>query len=131
VGITYAATNMYSASDMMTWTKGRHTMKFGGEYKRQKLDAPYFDVFPNGEIAYAGFINGNPFTDFLAGMASVSVIGSGTNSIHNRANDFSAFFQDDWKIAPRLTLNLGLRYDYFGPTTRPRAILWASIRRRL
>src|ERR1019366_1191678 len=117
LGITYAATNMYSASDMMTLTKGRHTMKFGGEYKRQELDAPYFDVFPNGEIAYAGFINGNPFTDFLAGMASVSVIGSGTNSLHNRANDFSAFFQDDWKVAPRLTLNLGLRYDYFGPTT--------------
>ncbi len=117
LGITYAATNMYSASDMMTWTKGRHTMRFGGEYKRQELDAPYFDVFPNGEIAYAGFINGNPFTDFLAGMASVSVIGSGTNSLHNRANDFSAFFQDDWKVAPRLTLNLGLRYDYFGPTT--------------
>jgi outer membrane receptor protein involved in Fe transport len=117
LGITYAATNMYSASDMMTWTKGRHTMKFGGEYKRQELDAPYFDVFPNGEIAYAGFINGSPFTDFLAGMASVSVIGSGTNSLHNRANDFSAFFQDDWKVAPRLTLNLGLRYDYFGPTT--------------
>jgi hypothetical protein len=117
LGITYAATNMYSASDMMTWTKGRHTMKFGGEYKRQELDAPYFDVFPNGEIAYAGFINGNPFTDFLAGMASVSVIGSGTNSLHNRANDFSAFFQDDWKATSRLTLNLGLRYDYFGPTT--------------
>jgi hypothetical protein len=117
LGITYAATNVYSGSDMMTWTKGRHTMKFGGEYKRQKLDAPYFDVFPNGEIAYAGFINGSPFEDFLAGLASVSVIGSGTNSIHNRANDFSAFFQDDWKAAPRLTINLGMRYDYFGPTT--------------
>lgn len=117
LGITYAATNMYSGSDMMTWTKGRHTMKFGGEYKRQELDAPYFDVFPNGEIAYAGFLTGNPFADFLAGLASVSVIGSGTNSIHNRANDFSAFFQDDWKITPRLTFNLGLRYDYFGPTT--------------
>ena len=116
-GITYAATNMYSAGDTMTWTKGRHTMKFGSEYKREELDAPYFDVFPNGEIAYAGFINGNPFADFLAGMASVSVIGSGTNSLHNRANDFSAFFQDDWKVASRLTVNLGLRYDYFGPTT--------------
>jgi hypothetical protein len=124
LGITYAATNMYSGSDMMTWTKGRHTMKFGGEYKRQELDAPYFDVFPNGEIAYAGFIPtatfplaGSPFVDFLAGLADVSVIGSGTNSIHNRANDFSAFFQDDWKVTPRLTLNLGMRYDYFGPTT--------------
>ncbi len=112
----YAATNTYSGSDMMTWTKGRHTLKFGGEYKRQEVDAPYFDVFPNGELFYLGF-TGNPFGDFLAGLAGASVIGSGTNSLHNRANDFSAFFQDDWKVTPRLTLNLGLRYDYFGPTT--------------
>jgi hypothetical protein len=113
---TYASTNTYSIGDMMTWTKGRHTLKFGGEYKRQALDAPYFDVFPNGEIFYLGF-TGNVFEDFLAGLSGLSVIGSGTNSLHNRANDFSAFFQDDWKIARRLTLNLGLRYDYFGPTT--------------
>ncbi|SPF48905.1 Cna protein B-type domain, TonB-dependent Receptor Plug Domain protein [Candidatus Sulfotelmatobacter kueseliae] len=112
----YAATNTYSGGDMMTWIKGRHTLKFGGEYKRQELDAPYFDVFPNGELFYLGF-TGNPFGDFLAGLTGASVIGSGTNSLHNRANDFSAFFQDDWKVAPRLTLNLGLRYDYFGPTT--------------
>jgi len=112
----YAATNTYSGSDMMTWTKGRHTLKFGGEYKRQALDAPYFDVFPNGELAYLG-VSGNVFEDFLEGLSTLSVIGSGTNSLHNRANDFSAFFQDDWKVTPRLTLNLGLRYDYFGPTT--------------
>ena len=116
LGITYAATNSYPVSDTMTWTKGRHTMKFGGEYKRQELDAPYFDVFPNGELFYLG-ISGNPFKDFLEGLSGLSAIGSGTNSLHNRANDFSAFFQDNWKVTPRLTLNLGLRYDYFGPTT--------------
>jgi outer membrane receptor protein involved in Fe transport len=117
LGITYAATNTYPVSDTMTWTKGKHTMKFGGEYKRQELDAPYFDVFPNGELFYLGALTGNPFEDFLAGLSGLSAIGSGTNSLHNRANDFSAFFQDDWKVTPRLTLNLGLRYDYFGPTT--------------
>ena len=117
LGITYAATNTYPVSDTMTWTKGRHTIKFGGEYKRQELDAPYFDVFPNGELFYLGALTGNPFEDFLAGLSGLSAIGSGTNSLHNRANDFSAFFQDDWKATPRLTLNLGLRYDYFGPTT--------------
>ncbi len=116
LAINYAETNTYSGSDMMTWTKGRHTLKFGGEYKRQELDAPYFDVFPNGEIFYLGF-TGNVFGDFLDGLSGLSVIGSGTNGLHNRANDFSAFFQDDWKVTPRLTLNLGLRYDYFGPTT--------------
>ena len=115
LGINYAATNTYSGGDMMTWTKGSHTIKLGGEYKRQALDAPYFDVFPNGELFYLGF-SGNVFEDFLSGLSGLSVIGSGTNSIHNRANDFSAFFQDDWKVTSRLTLNLGLRYDYFGPT---------------
>ena len=101
---------------MMTWTKGPHTIRFGAEYKRQELDAPYFDVFPNGEMAYLGF-SGNVFEDFLSGLSGVSVIGSGTNSLHNRANDFSVFLQDDWKVTPRLTLNLGVRWDYFGPTT--------------
>jgi outer membrane receptor protein involved in Fe transport len=123
LAINYAATDTKSIGDMMTWTKGPHTLKFGAEYKRQKLDAPYFDVFPNGEIFYLGlnpFIattTPTPFEDFMGGLSTLSVIGSGTNSLHNRANDFSVFFQDDWKVTPRLTLNLGLRYDYFGPTT--------------
>ena len=97
--------------------EGPAHIKFGGEYKRQELDAPYFDVFPNGELFYLGALTGNPFEDFLSGLSGLSAIGSGTNSLHNRANDFSAFLQDDWKATPRLTLNLGLRYDYFGPTT--------------
>jgi outer membrane receptor protein involved in Fe transport len=116
LGINYSQTHTFGPSDMMTRTKGPHTIRFGAEYKRQEVDAPYFDVFPNGEIVYAGF-SGNVFEDFLSGLSGVSIIGSGTNSIHNRANDFSAFFQDDWKVNSRLTLNLGLRYDYFGPTT--------------
>ncbi len=116
LAINYAQTHTYGPSDMVTWISGRHTIRFGGEYKRQEVDAPYFDVFPNGEIFYLGF-TGNVFEDFLSGLSGLSVIGSGTNSLHNRANDFSAFIQDDWKVSPRLTLNLGLRYDYFGPTT--------------
>ena len=116
LGINYSQTKTYSVGDMMTWVKGLHTIRFGGEYKRQEVDAPYFDVFPNGEMFYLGF-SGNVFTDFLSGLNGLSVIGSGTNSIFNRANDFSAYIQDDWKITPRLTLNLGLRYDYFGPTS--------------
>jgi len=130
-GINYSQTHTYSAGDMITWMAGRHTIRFGGEYKRQQVDAPYFDVFPNGEIYYLGFSASTCPTvlgpggqadcgvmkDFLEGLSGLSVIGSGTNSIHNRANDLSAFVQDDWKLAPRLTFNLGLRYDYFGPTT--------------
>jgi len=133
LGINYSQTDTRGVSDTMTWLRGRHTIRFGAEYKRQALDAPYFDVFPNGELAYLGFLASAPpflpcplgigysdcgeMKDFLGGLSGVSIIGSGTNSIHNRANDFSAFLQDDWKVTPRLTLNLGLRYDFFGPTT--------------
>ena len=99
LGINYAQTNTYGGSDMMTWTKGPHTIKFGGEYKRQELDAPYFDVFPNGEMFYLGFHRQSSSKDFLDGLSGLSAIGSGTNSLHNRANDFSAFFQDDWKVS--------------------------------
>ena len=128
LGINYSQTNTYSIGDMVTWTAGKQTIRFGGEYKRQAVDAPYFDVFPNGELFYLGFSAGTcpagpgqadcgVFKDFLSGLNGLSVIGSGTNSIHNRANDLSAFFQEDWKVTRRLTLNLGLRYDYFGPTS--------------
>ena len=77
-----------------------------------------FRCIPQRRNLLPGLPTGNPsYEDFLAGLSGLSVIGSGTNSLHNRANDFSAFFQDDWKVSPRLTLNLGMRYDYFGPTT--------------
>lgn len=126
----YSQTKTFSIGDNMTWTAGRHTIRYGAEYKHQEVDAPYFDVFPQGEMYYLGFgIFGTcqgptaaiistcaVMQDFLSGLNGLSVIGSGTNSIFNRANDFDAFIQDDWKITSRLTLNLGLRYDYFGPT---------------
>jgi len=111
----FSSVDTVGPSDMLTYTVGSHTIKAGGEYKRQKVDAPYFNVFPNGELFYLGF-SGNVFTDFLSGLTGLSVIGSGTNSIHNRANDFAAYVQDDWKVSRRLTVNLGLRWDYFGPT---------------
>lgn len=106
----------YSAGDMMTWTHGRHIMKFGGEYRRQMLNAPYFHAFTQGEIYFLGF-TGSPVSDFLDGISGLSVIGSGVDSVHNRANDFDFYYQDDWKATHNLTLNLGLRWDYFGPTT--------------
>lgn len=116
LALNFSSASTYSAGDMMTWTHGRQTMKFGGEYKRQILNAPYFDSFTQGEIYFLGF-TGSPISDFLLGLSGLSVIGSGVDAVHNRANDLDFYFQDDWKATSRLTLNLGLRWDYFGPTT--------------
>lgn len=103
----------YTVSDTLTWTKGRHTFKLGGEYKRQLVDLR-FDLYTRGNIFHLGFL-GNPFTDFLAGLSGLSIMGSGVNDREQRANDAAWFVQDDWRLTNRLTVNLGLRWDYFGP----------------
>ena len=107
----------YSYSDMLSINMGKHSMKAGVDVKRNiensefnvarpsyefadtmffAADAPYFEVAG----VDPGFISGNP-----AQLA--------TNVRHWRNIEFGAFFQDDWKVSRRLTLNLGLRYDVF------------------
>jgi TonB dependent receptor len=107
----------YSYADMLSINKGKHNIKVGVDFKRNlensefnvarpsyefadtilfAADAPYFEVAG----VDPGFTSGNP-----AQLAS--------NIRHWRNLEFGAYFQDDWKISPRLTLNLGLRYDLF------------------
>ncbi|MEE9234310.1 MAG: TonB-dependent receptor, partial [Candidatus Acidoferrales bacterium] len=99
--------------------QGRHTFKFGAEYKRHRADIR-FAVATRGQVNHLGFIpdaNGipNPFTDFLAGLSGLSVMGSGVDERRTRANDFSWFVHHDWRVTNRFSLNLGLRYEYYGP----------------
>jgi hypothetical protein len=112
----YAEVTTYSAGDVIMWTHERHTTRFGGSYSRSFVNAN-FNAYTRGQVFFLGLINGNPFTDFLSGLSSLSLIGSGVAKLQNRANAFNLFLQDDWKISPRLTLNLGVRYDYFGPVS--------------
>ena len=114
-----AQVNTYTLGDTLTWMQGRHTFKFGAEYKRHRADIR-FAVATRGQVNHLGFIpdaNGipNPFTDFLAGLSGLSVMGSGVDERRTRANDFSWFVQHDWRMTNRLSLNLGLRYEYYGP----------------
>lgn len=108
----------YHASDTVSWTEGRHTLKFGGDFKYHEVDL-LFNAYTRGQLLFTGIptLGSNPFRDFLLGVPAVSVIGSGVNQRNIRANDVSFFVADDWHIHPQLTLNLGIRYDYFGPFT--------------
>jgi hypothetical protein len=68
---------------------------------------------------FLGF-SGSPFADFLGGFgdtAGLTIMGSGLNNRDVRAYDLNGFVNDDWKASDRLTLTLGIRYDYFGPFT--------------
>src|SRR6185295_16385347 len=98
--------NAFTAGDTLSIVKVNHHLRLGGEYRRSQLNF-FFNSFSRGQISFASF------NDFLTG-AGVSVIGSGVFDRSVRTNDLSGFFQDDWKFNQRLTLNLGVRYDFYG-----------------
>ncbi len=105
------AQNVYQWVDNISYIRGKHTFKFGVEAR--KYIAPT-NTLPRarGEWDYASlsqFIN-----DFVPTGANGALRGAGSGSVADNYNAFYWFLQDDWKITRRLTLNLGLRYEYSG-----------------
>jgi hypothetical protein len=101
--------NKFTEKDDLTWTKGSHTLHIGGMFQRQQLN-PYVLVFWNGFYIFQGgdqsFLSGNPF--LFEGAPN-----GGTNSYRaERYDAVQPYFQDDWKVSNRLTINFGLRYDW-------------------
>jgi hypothetical protein len=108
----------YTIGDTFSWQKGRHSLKAGVEYKHHDLNET-FNLYTRGQMFFLGF-SGNSFADFLGGYlgtAGLTIMGSGINNRDVRAHDWNGFFNDDWRVTDRLTLTLGIRYDFFGPFT--------------
>jgi Carboxypeptidase regulatory-like domain/TonB dependent receptor len=100
--------------DTVSWVKGAHVFRFGGEFTRVNLDKNFPQVF-NGELFFTNTPDGNSdFQNFLLGSPQFSFGGGGLSNHEYRSNNFAVFAQDDWKIRPNLTLNLGLRTEVFG-----------------
>jgi len=99
--------------DNVSWVKGAHDFRFGGEYTRVNLDKDFPQTF-NGQLF---FVNQGNYTDWqslLMGAPAFSFGGGGVYNHEYRANIYSAFAQDDWKATHNLTLNLGLRVEING-----------------
>jgi TonB dependent receptor-like, beta-barrel len=116
-------------NDGFTWVRGRHTMSFGGEYRRVQNNL-LSDEDGRGSLTFSGLLtsqinaNGQPvdntgydLADFLLGFPQSSSIRFGTASNYFRSSVYSTYAQDDWRIRPNLTLLFGLRYEYFTPAS--------------
>jgi len=121
--------HVWQAEDSVTWTRGRHNIKFGGQYFRQIIKTFY--AGNNGELGYLNFdgrftsntigsggggAGGDGAADFFLGLPNSFGRGISTGKTWEQSSNIFAFYtQDTWRVTNRLTLNLGLRYEAHTP----------------
>lgn len=98
--------------DNATWSFGRHSVTFGGEFDYQNSPNVFLPT-QNGAFNYAGSSSTVSYNNLLQGLATVQLT-LGNPLIPFKEHDYALYFQDDWKVSPELTLNLGLRWEFFG-----------------
>jgi len=107
-------------TDILSWVKGRHNMRMGTDlyHREHHLDA---NACTTGCYYFNGYWTGNPTADFLLGDLSLELKVRYLSHPGYRAWTDAYFFQDDWKVSRRLTLNMGLRYQLMYPFAEYRA----------
>jgi outer membrane receptor protein involved in Fe transport len=107
-------TRTIHVSDALTIDRGRHHLKAGGEFHQYQSDG-YNHLFSRGQMTFSGAFTGQPFADFLLGFPTVTLLAANDNRQALRTWSGAGFVQDDWRITQRLTVNAGVRYEYFEP----------------
>src|SRR5215510_13728726 len=106
----------YQFNDKVTWLKGDHTLKIGGQflhYAQRRFYAGNNGLL--GIFSYGGAFTGFPFSDFLLDQVTTKGRGSSSEAWTHLHNRVALFLQDDYKVAQALTLNLGMRWAYTQP----------------
>lgn len=115
--------NTFQELDNVTWTRGRHTFKFGGDFRRRQLTI-YQTNMGNGRFNFSAALTDSRNPAGGGGDSAASfLLGAPTLIGHDytfpfpgmRVNEIGLYFADDWRATDRLTLNYGLRWDYFSP----------------
>ena len=93
-----------SFTDTISITRGKHTVRLGAEIR-------YYESNFTANLINRGSISFQTFTNFLTGTTQTAQLGNGIGDRSFRTTDYNFFVQDDWRLSPKLTLNLGLRYE--------------------
>jgi len=110
-GMLYEPASTPQLNDVVTKLVGRHSIKAGGDLRHYSID----NYQPNGVVgsfSFTGSQTGNAFADFLFGGMNNGSVQVQNAFVSSRAWSYAFFVQDDFKLTPRLTLNLGLRWQY-------------------
>ena len=112
--------NSWVLTDNLTWVRGRHSLKFGTEIRHEQFTL-FQPAASRGNMGFGGEFTDNPaspgsggsaFASFLLGIPDFGELTSLHNVDYHR-QIYSGYAQDDFRVMPRLTLNLGLRYEFF------------------
>ncbi len=124
----------YTFSDNVVWTHGKHSWRWGGDFRRVQLNTETSSN-ARGSFTFSGYntselVPGQPgqspaqvpgtgydFADFLLGFPQTTSVQYGEDNYHFHGNYWDLYVQDEWKLRGNLTLNLGVRYEYVSPLT--------------
>jgi hypothetical protein len=112
-GNGYDQMDTIQPSGHFTWITGKHNIKIGGEVYRISMERGAANL-EEGRLQFANQTCGYAFACFLLGLPQQTQTPEGIPLTFPRANRFGAYIQDDFKVTPKLTINLGLRFDYNG-----------------
>lgn len=112
--------NTYSLTDNFTWIRGAHSLKFGGEFRPEEFTI-YQPADPRGALNFTPQFTDNAGDPGTGGSGLATLLtgqpnGGGINNLHNidyLRKNYAWFVQDDWRVNHKLTLNLGLRYEFY------------------
>ena len=115
--------NVLQLVDNVSWTRGKHSFRFGFEYNRQNFNQ-MGNQFSRGQFAFqpnatqsSSKTGGDAFAEFLLGDLYNSIVAVALANAQYQLNAEAAFVDDTWKVTPRLTLSLGLRWELTPPWT--------------
>ena len=118
--------NMFQEVANLTYWRGAHSIKVGADLRRRQTN-PFQSPTARGQFSFDGNLtndpsgavsgSGNAIASFLLGYPAATTRSKYLVSPGLRNWEMAAYIQDDWRVKPWLTLNIGLRYDYYGPNS--------------